>query len=736
MTFLTPWLGILAGAIALPTLLILYFLKLRRRDIEISTTLLWKKAIQDLQANAPFQKLRRNLLLFLQILILLGACFALAQPRLKAQVLQTQRHIILIDRSGSMTARDGGQVGGELITRLEEAKKQAEATIDSLREGGVLSRGVSDEAMIIAFGTNAEVLQPFTSDKRTLKAALKAIEPIDGPTRIDEAVRLAKAHRPTRTLQDSTTGQAVAVEGLVGGEPVTIHLFTDGRIPDATQAKVTVEGDSLMYHRVGKTDAPNVGIVAIRSDRAFENPDRLNVFVGIENNEAQARGVDVELMIDGVVSGIKSTSIPGATIVREEATNPDGTPVSAGEGAAGNGGGANGGGANGAAAATTRVADIQPGVGGVVFPIDRSESALVSVRLRGVNTGEALEGDVLPLDDAAWLVVPPAKRLSVAFVTNGNVYLRAALEGYPLARLQEFTPAQYEQATRSGKIAEFDVVVLDGVLPAGAPDANTGLPPGRFVIFGAVPPPASGIVDKGAGGPGGMVDWSRDHPALRGLALDSVVIVKSRLVEVTPRSAATVLASADTGPAVIEVAAAQTRAIVVPFDIQESYWPFDASFVVFVGRAIRHVGDDGAQGGTLRAIQPGRVLSDRLPSDATSVRIEGPGGVDAPITVAPDGSFVYGPVERVGVYRVRWNGSPGAMDAVVSGRNVRTYAANLGDSQESQVAAKEQLDVAEQRVAATGGSTEGTRNLWPWLLLAALGVMLLEWYIFNRKVYV
>jgi hypothetical protein len=729
MTFLTPWLGILAGAIALPTLLILYFLKLRRRDIEISTTLLWKKAIQDLQANAPFQKLRRNLLLFLQILILLGACFALAQPRLKAQVLQTQRHIILIDRSGSMTARDGGQSTGEPISRLEEAKTQAEATIDSLREGGVLSRGVSDEAMIIAFGTNAEVLQPFTSDKATLKAALKAIQPIDGPTRIDEAVRLAKAHRPTRTLQDSTTGQAVAVEGLVGGDPVTIHLFTDGRIPDAPQAKMTVEGDSLIYHRLGRIDAPNVGVVAIRSDRAFENPDRLNVFVGIENNEPQPRGVDVELLIDGVVAGIKSTSIPAAKIIREEATNPDGTPVTSNASTDADTPAAT-------PAATTRVADIQPGVGGVVFPIDRSESALVSVRLRGVGTGEALEGDVLPLDDAAWLVVPPAKRLSIAFVTNGNEYLRAALEGYPLARLQEWTPAQYEEATRSGRVAEFDVVVLDGVLPAGAPDANTGLPPGRFVIFGAVPPPESGIVDKGKGGPAGMVDWSRDHPALRGLALDSVVIVKSRNVEVTPRSPATVLASADTGPAVIEVAAAQTRAIVVPFDIQESYWPFDASFVVFVGRAIRHVGDDGAQGGTLRSIQPGRVLSDRLPSDATNVRIEGPGGVDAPITTAPDGSFVFGPVERVGVYRVRWNGSPGAMDAVISGRNVRTYAANLGDSQESQVAATEQIDVAEQQVAATGGSREGTRNLWPWLLLAAMGVMLLEWYIFNRKVYV
>ena len=732
MTFLTPWLGALAAAIAVPSLLILYFLKLRRRNLEVSTTLLWKKAIQDLQANAPFQKLRRNLLLFLQLLILAGVCVALAQPRLKAQVLRTQRHIILIDRSASMTARDGQPISGQPTTRLDDAQKQAIATVDSLREGGVLSRGIADEAMIIAFGTSAEVLQPFTSDKATLTTAIKAIKPIDGPTSIDEAFRLARAHRPTRTLDDRTTGQAIAIEGLIGGDPVTIHLFTDGRIPDASQAKATVAGDEIIYHRIGTTNAPNVGIVDLRADRAFENPTRLNVFVGIESNEPTQRGVDVELLIDGVVAGLKSTFIPAATFRAEESkdgvptptpTQPQANPTNANDPST--------------TAKPQPVGSIISGVGGVVFPIDRAQSALVSVRLRGVGTGEAVEGDVLSLDDSAWLVVPPSKRLNVALVTTGNVYLRAALEGYPLARLQELTPAQYDADSRAGKTADFDVVVFDGSLPPAPADAPIGLPPGRFLIFGAVPSPASGIIDKGTGDPAGIVDWSRDHPALRGISLDSVVINKSRIVEIQPRSAATTIASADTGPVIIEINSAQTHAIVVPFDIQESFWPFDASFVIFVGRAIRHVGDDGTSAGALRALQPGRVLADRLPADAKSIRIQGPGNVDSPITAAEDGSFVFGPIERTGVYRVSWTGSSGAMDETVDGKSVRIYAANLGDSQESQVAAAERLDLAEQRVQAIAtGTREGTRNLWPWLLLAALGIMLFEWYIFNRKVYV
>src|SRR5436190_19137278 len=98
MTWLTPTLAIIAGSIAVPTLIILYFLKLRRRDLEVSTTLLWKKAIQDLQANAPFQKLRRNILLILPLIVLAAALCAVGQPQMKGLSTIGERHIILIDR--------------------------------------------------------------------------------------------------------------------------------------------------------------------------------------------------------------------------------------------------------------------------------------------------------------------------------------------------------------------------------------------------------------------------------------------------------------------------------------------------------------------------------------------------------------------------------------------------------------------------------------------------------------
>jgi hypothetical protein len=709
MTWLTPNLAIVAASIAIPTLIILYFLKLRRRDLEISTTLLWKKSIQDLQANAPFQKLRRNILLLLQLLALAAALIAIGTPQLKGDSAVGSRHVIMIDRSASMSARDEKNEAGETISRLEAAKEQAIKLVESLKEPGVFDKASGDQAMLIVFDNTAKAVQTFTSDKDVLKNAIKAITPTDAPTLVDEAFRLARAQAPRRIITDKRPdGTEGFIEGPAG--PVgTIHLYSDGRLPDAEKAEASRE-DVVLFHAIGKPDAANIGITSLRAERSIENSSRLSVFVAMQNTSKEARKVDVEIQVDGQVAAIKPVDLTAATPEGVAATPAAGSPEApAGQGAP--------------------AQRFSPGIGGEVFHFDRPQGGIVSVH------AVAPEGDVLATDNSAWIVVPPAKNLAVAIVTNGNLFLTCVMEGLPGGKAPVlFTPDQYEAARLTPRMNEFDVVVLHDHLPKMPEKSEVALPPGKFLILGRVPGGTHGLIDKGEGPPTQFVDWMRDHPALRGVSLDAPTIVKSRLVEIPKGAAARVLAHDANGPAMFELTAPDSKAIVVPFDFMDSDWALNLSFVVFFAQAVQYLGDDSA--GLGQMVQPGGVLTDRLPPDATEVRVKLPEGTQADMGApAPDGTVVYGPVQRAGVYQVSWKGTPGATDAKVGDRAVRPFAANLLDAAESDVPCASNVALANANVNAEASErARVVKQLWPWLLLAAFLVILFEWFVYNRKV--
>lgn len=699
MTWLTPALAAVAASIAIPALLILYFLKLRRRDVEISTTLLWKRAIEDLQANAPFQRLRRNLLLFLQLLALGAALAAVAQPQIQASSTTGQRHLIVIDTSASMSAADARNARGETVSRLEAAKEQAIELVRSLREPGPFDREGGDRAMVIAFDKSARAVQPFTPDKRTLISAIESIQPTDSPTSVSEAYQLVRAQAPRITRTEVITREDGSSEeqtyDLPEGPVGTIHLFSDGRLSDPAAFTPRPE-DGFVYHALGTADAPNVGITSLRADRAFDNPDRLSIFVGLQSTDTQARTVEVELALGQDVVQIKAVDMPAAgSGAREASGQPGGTRT--------------------------------PSVAGIVFTLDRPQGAIVTVRLSPGGP------DVLRTDDTAWLVVPPAKKMAVGVVTRGNLFLSAALEGLPLARLERFEPDVFAGLLRAGRTGEFDVIILDGLLPEPQPEIP--LPPGRYLIFNAVPSDAGvGVLAEVRNSV--VIDWSRDHPALRGLSLDSLFISRSRKLELQKGGGARTLVTSDQGPEVVEIATDRARAIVAGFDPADSNWPFNVSFVVFLASAVQYLGADATDGvGLGRIVQPGDHVSERLPPDAADVRLRGP-GTDASLSPAPDGRVVFGPIRTAGLYQLAWRGQAGATDAQSDGRAVRPFAANLLSPAESDVPALRDLALGSRVVQSAGeGPVRVTRRLWPWLLLAALGIILFEWFIYNRKVH-
>ncbi|MEQ8316466.1 MAG: VWA domain-containing protein [Phycisphaerales bacterium] len=698
MTWLTPAIAGIAAAIAVPSLLLLYFLKLRRQDVEISSTLLWKKAVQDLQANAPFQRLRKNILLLLQLLALAAVLIALGQPQVEGERAATGRHAIVIDRGVSMRAVDGVDENGNAVSRLDEAKRRALELVETLREPGVFGMTEADQAMVVAFDGTAEMLQPFTTDKRLLREAIESIEPSDAPSRLDEPLRLVRAQAPLQAPPAEAEGEAAEpLPGSVG----TIHVFSDGR-SEGGEAVDLHAGDEVSFISLGQTETGNVGITALDARRQLRQPEDVSVIVGLQSTMREQASVAVELLIDGNSVAARRLALPPATI--EQRTSDAGEAIEL----------------------------VTPTTSGVEFQVRRPGSAVIEARILDASTGEA--PDAFDRDDRAWVVLPGAKRLRLALATYGSLVLSEALSSLPVERVEVFTPEAFESI--DDPFSRFDVVVLDGWLPDAPEGSELGLPPGSWLVFDAVPSGPSSLIDRGEGPPSEIVDWRRDHPTLRGLALSAVRLSTSRVVETSEDGSATVIASAGVGPAIVGLSSARTRAVVVPWDIDESNWWLEPSFIVFLGQSVRHV-TDGGPGDAQRASRPGVARGETLPEGVDTAQLVPPTGDRLTIAVDDSGQAIAGPLSEIGLYALSWEGPPGPSDTRDGSRSERRFAVNLASSQASDITPKRELVIRAERVGAAvdqDGRDRAPKPLWPWFIAAALAIMMLEWFVYNRKV--
>ena len=205
LRFLTP-IAFSGFALALPIIL-LYLLKLRRRETPISSNFLWQQVLQDAEANTPWQRLRRNLLLFLQLLILVALVLTLARPFTIVPAVSSGKMALLIDASASMNANDVPEG-----TRLEAAKRQALEIVNTLSAG--------DSVMLVRVGTLPEIIMPYSNNREQLRSAISALTPGSGTVDWDSAFALAAADRYSETaaeriviLSDGGFGDVSALPG-------------------------------------------------------------------------------------------------------------------------------------------------------------------------------------------------------------------------------------------------------------------------------------------------------------------------------------------------------------------------------------------------------------------------------------------------------------------------------------------------------------------------------------------
>jgi hypothetical protein len=85
--------------------------------------------------------------------------------------------------------------------------------------------------------------------------------------------------------------------------------------------------------------------------------------------------------------------------------------------------------------------------------------------------------------------------------------------------------------------------------------------------------------------------------------------------------------------------------------------------------------------------------------------------------------FAYGDTERCGVYRAEWEDG------------VQRFAVNLLDPDESSIEPRPSVQIGAEAIQA-GETRKQPRELWKYAVLAGLFFLILEWYVYNRRVFV
>jgi Ca-activated chloride channel homolog len=615
MSFLAP--AAFLFALAIPVVVVFYLLKRKRTLRLVSSTVLWQKFLAETQANAPFQRLRHNWLLILQLLLLVLAVLALARPYFSGQSRSSALRVVVLDGSASMQAID------EKPNRFEKARAEAIRWVDGLKSG--------ERMMVLLAGAKTEVKQSPTTDKAALRRALQSCAVSDAPTRLAEALKTAAAF----------TFERRGEEEVVSGE---IHLFSDGAAPDL--AELANKNLPLIYHRIGQGGS-NLGVVGLDVRAHPEDPSQRAVYAKIGNFSTNSQSVEVELLFDGQPVALRPLDL-GPT-------------------------------------------NAQP----LVFTAPQNKDGIFTVRISAP--------DDLAVDNQASIVSLLPLPVRTLLVTRGNRFLEKALRAAPSVRLTV-------NASLADAAPGFDLVVLDDVAPVVWPVANTlaihVVRPGWFTNVTRIEAPA-------------IVDWKNSHPLLRFVNFDNVGINESLAVN-APAWGVTLLEGRQT-PLMIAGDLGQQRLLWIGFDPLQSDWPLRISFPIFIANAVEWL-NPASIGNSRLTLRAGEALRCSLAQPVATARVRGPKDLEKVLTFdKPTREIVYGDTAQQGLYRLE------------AGTNTVAFCVNLLDSVESDIRPRDELPMGKFGSVAATTLKRANLELWRWIALAGLAVLLFEWWWYHKR---
>lgn len=281
MRILSPWFALL-GLLAIPIIL-LYMLKFQRQKVEISSILLWQMVLQDRQANRPWQKLKRNLLLIVQLVILAALVFALIQPAIFGNAISNAQVIVILDATASMQASDVSP------SRFESAKEELQKIINDLPN--------SSELTLIQASSEPTVLIAHSQDKSEMREMVEAATVSFGEANWSAVFALANA---SITVPDHL-----------------VVLLSDGNFPEDN---ISLYTDRFEYRLVGSSEN-NIGINAFSISPAGSGSE---LFIKVRNYSDSAKSALLSIFQGEELLQANSIEIPAGENYTEVIT---GLPV-------------------------------------------------------------------------------------------------------------------------------------------------------------------------------------------------------------------------------------------------------------------------------------------------------------------------------------------------------------------------------------------------------------------------
>ena len=627
-----PWQWAVLSVVPIGIIL-LYFLKLRREPVEVPSTYLWARTVEDLHVNSLLQRLKRNLLLLLQLLAVLLAAIALLRPGQHGESSKFGRSVFLLDTSASMLATD---VEGD-SNRFEQAKRFIEERIDLMNN--------EDQAMLVTFNDRPDVLQSFTSDRSRLREALQRAEVSNRSTDILGALKAADGlANPKRSSEVGDVNDVQVADAM----PADLLMFTDGGFQAVTEFDL---GNLVPeYVGIGSTDPVNLGITAFSAERNVEKPQEVQAFATLVNfgwegnivrwirsrlsdkdgrntimDRLSSYGVNAveandlilaiertskqdinELVADGRVS---QETINKLSVNTTASLYLDDTLVDASE------------------------VRLTPGADtGVSFTLESEEA--ISLRL------EVEYDDDFALDNKAYAGLTPLRTVSILLISEGNTPLELGMNTEKASKIC-VTDVRFPSYLESEEYAKRaasgvdDLIIYDRCKPKTMPTTNT-------FFIGELPNEQwSWKTDPGQIV---LIDMDRTHPLMRYLELYSLRIFSGRAIK--GPTGTTELVSSDIGPMLCIAPRDGYQDLVLGFEIISSdddgspltntTWYAERSWPTFVLNILRYLAG-AAEASGAPSFQPGETVRLRVENALAEVEVGRVGAKPKKILTGPSG---------------------------------------------------------------------------------------------------